>query len=225
MTAQPQTLERVPMRYIMQTLEMSDDAIRAAGYSVNALLHIDEAIDFLSNRVKPRARWSVDKAQKTQTLLSDLQKRLPAFPETATPAPVAAPVEAQEMETAQSVSMTIQAFWAICIIVVVAHAGLIWYDAAQIWGTAGIFGGGLAFLIQLAALLVSCQSEQAGTSEWALLLVGAIDFGAWFLHFPTFLAENEYSGVVVSTIQTGFMAGFICIFSFGALAMFRNSRI
>lgn len=225
MTAQPQTLERVAVRYIRDTLGMSDDVIRAAGYSIHDLLHINEAIAFLSKRVNPRARWTVEQAKKTKTLLDDLQSRLPAFPETATPAPVAAPVEAQEMETAQSVSMTIQAFWAICIIVVVAHAGLIWYDAAQIWGTAGIFGGGLAFLIQLAALLVSCQSEQAGTSEWALLLVGAIDFGAWFLHFPTFLAENEYSGVVVSTIQTGFMAGFICIFSFGALAMFRNSRI
>lgn len=225
MTIQQQTLERVPIRYIMETIKMSDDAIRDAGHSIDDLLRIDEAIAFLSKRVKARGRWSLKQAERAKMLLDDFQKRLPALPETATPAPVATPVEAQEMETAQSVSMTIQAFWAICIIVVVAHAGLIWYDAAQIWGTAGVFGGGLAFLIQLAALLVSCQSEQAGTSEWALLLVGAIDFGAWFLHFPTFLAENEYSGVAVSTIQTGFMAGFICIFSFGALAMFRNSRI
>ena len=224
MTAQHEPIERIPIRYIMETIKMSDDAIRDAGHSIDDLLRIDEAIAFLSKRVKVRGRWSLKQAERAKTLLDDFQKRLPA-PETATPAPVAAPVEAQEVEAAQSVSMTIQAFWAICIIVVVAHAGLIWYDAAQIWGTAGVFGGGLAFLIQLAALLVSCQSEQAGTSEWALLLVGAIDFGAWFLHFPTFLAENEYSGVVVSTIQTGFMAGFICIFSFGALAMFRNSRI
>lgn len=225
MTATHETLERVPMRYIMQTLEMSDDAIRAAGYSVNDLLHINEAIAFLSNRVKARARWSVDKAKKTQTLLADFQSRLPAKVEAAQPVSVAAPIEAQEVEAVERPSLTIIAFWVICVGLVIGHGILMRHDIIKLYAYAGEIVGALILLIKCASLLISWSREYQATSEWALMLVFLIDVYAWFLHFPVLMAANKASGVNVSDIQTGFMAGFICIFSFGALAMFRNSRI
>lgn len=215
-------LGRVKMADIAQAIGLSTDAVNAAGYSLNDLLGISDAVEFLSKRTTPKGRWTVDKAKAVKTVLADLQKHLPAIPET--PAAVIE-THPETVEAVAPVSIAMRLFWAICIVVVVAHAGLIWYDAAKIWGTAGIFGGGLAFLIQCAALLIASQPDQQTTSEWALFIVCAIDLGAWFLHYPTFLSENRASVAVVSEIQTGFMAAFICAFSFGALYMFRNSNI
>lgn len=225
MTAQPQTLERVPIRYIMETIKMSDDAIRDAGHSIDDLLRIDEAIAFLSKRVKARGRWSLKQAERAKTLLDDFQKRLPALPETATPAPVAAPVEAQEVEAVERPSFTIVAFWVICVGLVIGHGIFMRHDIIKLYPYGGEIVGALILLIKCASLLISWSRDYQATSEWALMLVFLIDVYAWFLHFPVLMAENKASSVNVSDIQTGFMAGFICIFSFGALYMFRNSRI
>ena len=104
--------------------------------------------------------------------------------------------------------------------VIVGHSALVWYDCGQMWGIPGAIGGGVTFLIVLAALLLASDETKPRTSDTALWFVFFIDVAAWFVHFPTF---KKYADI--GNIETGMFAGFLCACSFAALYIFRDSKL
>lgn len=112
------------------------------------------------------------------------------------------------------------AFDAVCILIVVGHAALIWYDCAEMWETPGIIGGGLAFLFVLGAILIATDKTRNRTSGYALGFMFVVDFAAYFVHFPTFL---RYASI--GEIQTGALCGFVCLLSFAALYLYQDSKL
>lgn len=106
----------------------------------------------------------------------------------------------------------------ILIGLVVGHAGLIWYDCSQLWAVPGQVGGGLAFFIVVAALMLATDPSKNITSQIALTLVFLIDFAAWFVHRPVFESYRA-DGTV-----TDVLCGFLCGMSFGALLIYRHQK-
>lgn len=145
-------------------------------------------------------------------------------------APVIAPVAQPEIaqEQTQNDNAQVSRNWrdklsdAICICIVVFHAGLIAYDCAQMWDTPGAIGGVIAFMVQCLALLYSTDPNKTRTSETALFVVAGVDFLAWFVHYPTF-ADN--AAHTASDVVTGVLCGVLCVFSFMASFLYRDSKI
>lgn len=104
--------------------------------------------------------------------------------------------------------------------VVIGHSGLVWYDCADRWSVPGAIGGGVVFLIVLAALLLASDETKPRTSEAAMWFVFITDFAAWFVHFPVFRDRAQ-----IGNIETGMFAGFLCACSFAALYLFRDSKL
>lgn len=146
-------------------------------------------------------------------------------------APIIAPVSRNEVAQETQQPAQISRNWRddladfICIGVVIFHAFLIAYDCATQWGTAGLIGGVLAFALQCLALLYATDNNKTRTSEWALFVVGLIDVAAWFVHSPTFQKAAELAKNGVSPFVTDIFAGALCLFSFTALYLYRDSKI
>jgi len=104
--------------------------------------------------------------------------------------------------------------------VIVGHSALVWYDCGQMWGIPGAIGGGVTFLIVLAALLLASDETKPRTSDTALWFVFFIDVAAWFVHYPTF---KKYADI--GNVETGMFAVFLCGCSFAALYIFRDSKL
>lgn len=107
----------------------------------------------------------------------------------------------------------------ILIAVVLCHAGLIWYDCSQLWGDAGLIGGGAVFLIVLAAVMLAADQSHYATSEAALWFVFFVDCAAWWVHEPVFNTP------IVSDTITGSLCAFLCASSWMALYLFRAKNI
>lgn len=103
--------------------------------------------------------------------------------------------------------------------IVLGHAALIWYDCTVLWATPGIIGGGMAFMIVLATILVSTDMGKGYTQQAGMWTVLVIDIGAWWVHFPTFI---RYSSIGIW--ETRVLCGFICLFSYLALVLFQTYR-
>lgn len=108
---------------------------------------------------------------------------------------------------------------AICAAIVIGHAGLVWYDCSDIWGTPGLIGGGLAFSFMVLVFLYSTDVSKNITSEIAVWFAALIDVGAFFVHHPTFL---KYGQIDEST--TTVLCIFICAIAWGTLFLFRHSK-
>jgi len=104
--------------------------------------------------------------------------------------------------------------------VIVGHSALVWYDCGQMWGMPGAIGGGVTFLIVLAALLLASDETKPRTSNTALWFIFLIDVAAWRVHFLTF---KKYADI--GSVETGMFAGFLCACSFAALYIFRDSKL
>lgn len=146
------------------------------------------------------------------------QHRRPKPDKSPTPVPTPEPQPASagfDMSALRSITFDVT-----CISIVVGHAALIWYDCASQWGTPGLIGGSIAFLIVMAALLVSTDSSRVRTSQSALWFVFVVDAAAWNVHYPTF---RQYADI--GDIQTGAFAAFLCLFSWVALYLYRDSKI
>ena len=100
--------------------------------------------------------------------------------------------------------------------IVYCHAVLIAYDATILWGYPGAFAGVVALLFVHAAVMVATQPKYIDTSTVAVWLVSLIDFGAWFLHYPTFLPMSK-----TGEFETKVFCGFVCGCSFAALWLYR----
>lgn len=108
---------------------------------------------------------------------------------------------------------------AILLAVIIGHGALIWYDCATLWGTAGLIGGGVVFLIVLAAVLLASDETRVRTSGTALYFALCIDICAWWVHFPTFQRPD------VSDVITGALCAFLCACSWIALYLYRDKNL
>ena len=108
----------------------------------------------------------------------------------------------------------------VLLLIVLGHAGLIWYDCAIQWGTPGLIGGGMAALIALSASMLTFDSTRIGTAQTALALVFFIDAGAWFIHYATFTRTAQ-----IGNIETGVFAGAICAMSFASLYILKEFKL
>lgn len=108
----------------------------------------------------------------------------------------------------------------LCFAIVIGHAGLIWFDCQSIWGTPGLIGGGLAFLIVSVAFLLATDPALPRTSDTALWFVLLVDCAAFFVHFPTFMRSSD-----IGALTTGWLCAAICACSFVALYLFRDSKL
>jgi hypothetical protein len=106
------------------------------------------------------------------------------------------------------------------ISVIVGHASLVWYDCSTQWSTPGAIGGGVTFLIVLAALLLASDETKNRTSEAALYFVLLVDCAAYFVHYPTF---QRVAGI--GNIETGAFAAFLCACSWISLYLYRDSKL
>jgi len=104
--------------------------------------------------------------------------------------------------------------------VIVGHSALVWYDCGQMWGIPGAIGGGVTFLIVLAALLLASDETKPRTSSNSLWFVALIDTAAFFVHVPTFEKHAN-----IGPIETRAFAFFLCACSFVALYLFRDSKL
>ena len=111
------------------------------------------------------------------------------------------------------------AFDSIMAGIAVGHAGLIWYDCASLWNTPGLIGGGLAFLMVIGALVIATDKDKASTSQDAMYFIFVVDCAAGFAHFAVF-SEDSTAGFWPTTI----FSAFICLCSYVALYLFRNSK-
>lgn len=118
------------------------------------------------------------------------------------------------LRAAARVSADILAF-----VIVIGHAGLLWYDCATLWGIPGQIGGGIVFAAVLLAVLICTQSNLPRSSNTALWFVLFVDIAAWWVHFEVFKTP------VVSDAITGSLCAFICASSFVALYLFRDSKL
>lgn len=129
--------------------------------------------------------------------------------------------EPQRRRTFREVLDGVRAFAldAILVTIVVGHAGLIWYDCAIQWATPGTIGGGIAFSIVLAAVLLATDETRIRTSQSALYFVFLVDACAWFVHVPTFQTAG------VPDEMTWAFAGFLCATSWVALFLYRDKNL
>lgn len=103
--------------------------------------------------------------------------------------------------------------------IAVGHAGLIWYDCASLWNTPGLIGGGLAFLMVIGALVIATDKDKASTSQDAMYFVFVVDCAAGFAHFAVFSKDST-----AGFWPTAIFSAFICLCSYVALYLFRNSK-
>ena len=216
----------IEARYISDRIGISMDTLYNNGFKSDSKLTIAQAINFLQPRTIAIGRWPQDKAAKAQEYLSELMRKQNGA------IPVANAIELPAQETAANQDGNAQAsetdakpfafvlFSYICLSIVIAHAALIWHSAL-IWGVSGMIGGGIIFLIQIAAVSISSVAEKNRTSEFALFFVCLIDIAAWFIHYPAFIQENSS----INPITTGFACAFLCASSFTALYLYRDSKL
>lgn len=102
--------------------------------------------------------------------------------------------------------------------IVVLHGALVWYDCAILWDVPGQIGGGVVFMVVLAALLLSFDRYLTRTSANIVWFVLILDSSAWKVHFEVFKTP------VVDDMITGCVCAFICICSWFALYILRDSK-
>jgi len=102
--------------------------------------------------------------------------------------------------------------------IVLGHAGLVWYDCAQLWDTPGAIAGGLVFAVVLAAVMLSSDTAKGYTADICLYFVFFVDVAAFWVHKPVF------SGYGVDNATTNALCAFVCATSFAALYIFKSYK-
>ena len=102
--------------------------------------------------------------------------------------------------------------------IVLGHAGLVWYDCAQLWDTPGAIAGVLVFAVVLAAVMLSSDTAKGYTADICLYFVFFVDVAAFWVHKPVF------SGYGVDNATTNALCAFVCATSFAALYIFKSYK-
>lgn len=107
---------------------------------------------------------------------------------------------------------------ALLVGIVLGHAGLVWYDCAELWYTPGAIAGGLVFAVVLAAVMLSSDTAKGYTADICLYFVFMVDCAAFWVHKPVF------SGYGVDNATTNALCAFVCATSFAALYLFKSYK-
>ena len=231
----PATHNKIPITEVCRRLDMSPDSIRTNGFSMTDELNLTAAIEFVRKRTVANGRWAQDKAAGAIEYLSELEGIKSSNTESNEPAGdlllaggsfdyfddlVVSGALVSARPAYSIADFRTAVFDATCIIAVVSHSALIWYDCAIMWETPGIIGGGMAFIFACIGLLIATDSSKPRTSAAALWFMFVVDCAAWFVHYPTFK-----QGASIGDIQTGALCGFICLLSFAALYLYQDSKL
>ena len=116
-------------------------------------------------------------------------------------------------------------FVVVAFLIVMGHAGLVWYDMSELWATPGKIGGGVVFaFIFSGMILMSDASERmAEIRENMLWAVGALEALAVVVHRGAFSrnAGQAYAaGMGVEYIWA--LAAVICLCSIGATVFYQK---
>ncbi len=136
------------------------------------------------------------------------------------PAPAIVPDKTPDPEPDVSEPINVRgyALSALLIGIVLGHAGLVWYDCAQLWHTPGAIAGGLVFAVVLAAVMLSSDTAKGYTAELCVYFVFMCDVAAFWVHKPVF------SGYGVDNATTNALCAFVCATSFAALYIFKSYK-
>ena len=106
--------------------------------------------------------------------------------------------------------------------IIYGHAVLIFADLTILYSIPGAIAGLLVGLFMHSATELADRPELNATSQFALIVCFVLDGLAWFVHVPAFRASlsNE-----VSDIVTQVLAGVVCLMSFAALYVVRESKL
>ncbi len=107
---------------------------------------------------------------------------------------------------------------ALLIVIAAGHAILIWYDCSTLWSVPGFIGGGLAFGIVLATIMLATDPAKNFTSQYALFFALMVDAGAYWVHRPVFSQYDAPEAVTTA------LCVFLCGMSWGALFLYRHLK-
>lgn len=100
-------------------------------------------------------------------------------------------------------------YMALLFMIPLAHSILVWNEAWGRYGQKGAFAGITMVLITLAALLLSLDESKGVTSEYAVYLMGVLDFCSFFLHREEFGTDYISTGFAVILPMCAFAALFM----------------
>jgi len=196
-------------------------ALKRKGFvGMSAQMELTEDMLAVLNARRPRSITKVH-------ALTPASKEKPAFHENEARLMTKSP--AAVVKTTSGFNLPKPSFWekfrdgafnSLAVLIVVAHAMLIWFDCWDLWRAPGAIGGGIAFFVVCLALIISTDPSKQRTSESAMWFVLVVDVGAWFVHNPTFLRYANADQTL-----TAWICGAICTFSFMALYLFRDSKL
>ncbi len=106
--------------------------------------------------------------------------------------------------------------------IIYGHAVLIFADLTILYSIPGAIAGLLVGLFMHSATELADRPELNATSQIALIVCFVLDGLAWFVHVPAFRASLSND---VSDIVTQVLAGVVCLMSFAALYVVRESKL
>lgn len=125
----------------------------------------------------------------------------------------------------QKTPWRIRAFICLAFLIVVGHAGLVWYDMALLWSVPGKIGGGVVFAFILAGMVLMAEKsdKMKDIKENMLWAVGLLESLAIVVHRGAFsrnAAEAYSAGFGVEYIWA--LAAVICLCSIGATVFYQK---
>lgn len=133
--------------------------------------------------------------------------------------------QAQTPIEQQKTPWRIRAFIFLAFLIVVGHAGLVWYDMALLWSVPGKIGGGVVFSFILAGMVLMAEKsdKMKDIKENMLWAVGLLESLAIVVHRGAFsrnAAEAYSAGFGVEYIWA--LAAVICLCSIGATVFYQK---
>lgn len=110
-------------------------------------------------------------------------------------------------------------------LLVIGHAGLIWYDMAMLWKMAGKIGGGVVFAFIFIGMVLMSEKrpKMAAVRENMLWAVGALEAAAIVVHRGAFYREaSEAYAAGMGEVYTWALASVICLCSIGATIFYQK---
>ena len=116
-------------------------------------------------------------------------------------------------------------FTTVTFLLVIGHAGLVWYDMAALWAIPGKIGGGVvfAFIFSGMVLMGERSEKMAEIRENMLWAVGLLEALAVVVHRATFYrSASEAYLAGLGDAYTWSLASVICLCSIGATIFYQK---
>ena len=171
---------------------------------------------------------SVEEQMSIAAMSRTKGRTIPRKPRTATPKP--APVETPEtpeisappIGEGQPVRQKPLFNSSFLKAIIYGHALLVLADLTILYSLPGAIAGVLVGLFMHSATELADRPELNATSQIAMVVCFVLDVLAWFVHVPAF---RESLSSEVSDIVTQVLAGVVCLMSFAALYVVRESKL